>query len=138
MSSTSTAPNSAQAGAPDEADSAAFAALETAFGETLKDLLNDYVAMSDALCEALQVAAGCAHWQEAARLALKIGAAAADMGFRPITAAARAFADATYQHTSAHEMRNGAQMVVFEYERLRLALESRFPEFVAPGAYSVA
>jgi hypothetical protein len=35
-------------------------------------------------------------------------------------------------------MRNGAQMVVFEYERMRLALESRFPDFVAPRAYSVA
>lgn len=138
MSSRSTAPNSTEAGAPGEADSAAFAALETAFGDTLKDLLADYVTTSDALCEALQVAAGCAHWQEAARLALKIGAAAADMGFRPITIAARNFADATYQNTSAHGMRNGAQMVVFEYERLRLALGSRFPDFVAPGPYSVA
>ncbi len=138
MSSTSTVPNANAPGAPGEADSATFAALETAFGDTLKDLLNDYVATSDALCEALQTAAGCAHWQEAARLAIKIGAAAADMGFRPITAAARAFADATYQNTTAHGLRNGAQMVVFEYERLRLALESRFPEFVAPGAYSVA
>jgi hypothetical protein len=137
MTPTSTAPISVEPGSPGETDSAAFAALETAFGDTLKDLLADYVAMSDEACEALQIAAGCAHWQEAARLALKIGAAAGDMGFRPITIAARNFADATYQNTSAHGMRNGAQMVVFEYERLRLALQSRFPDFVAAGAYSV-
>lgn len=138
MTPTSTALTFVEPGSPGETDNAVFAALETAFGETLKDLLNDYVATSDALCEALQVSAGCAHWQEAARLALKIGAAAADLGFRPITIAARNFADATYQNTSAHGMRNGAQMVVFEYERMRLALASRFPDFVAPPAYSVA
>ncbi len=138
MTSTSTAPNTAASADPGEGDSAAFAALEASFGDALRDALNTYITTSDELCAALQVAAECAHWQEAARVALQLGAAAANMGFYPITTAARAFADATYQHTTAHRLRNAAQMAVFEYERLRLALGSRFPELVALGAYSVA
>lgn len=123
---------------PGDSDSALFAALEKTFGDTLKDALGVYITTSDELSEALQEAAACAHWQEAARLALKIGSAATEMGFAPVARAARAFTDATYAHSTAHGLRNGAQMVVFEYERLRLALEARFPELVAPGAYSVA
>lgn len=135
MASTSTSLTSA---APGDTDGVLFDALETTFGDALKSALNIYLATSDELCDGLQEAAACAHWQEAVRLALKIGEAADRMGFAPVMLAARAFADTAYDHATAHGMRNGAQMVVFEYERLRLALESRFPELVAPGAYSVA
>jgi hypothetical protein len=124
--------------APGAADEAMFAALETAFGDELKDVLTRYIETSDRISEALQDISACAHWQEAARLALQIGSAAADMGFRPITKAARAFADDAYKHTSSSELRNDAQTVVFEYERMRMALERRFPELVADGARSVA
>ncbi len=138
MTSTSTTADFPEPDSPGESDGAMFAALEKEYGETLKSALNIYLATSDELCDALQEAAACAHWQEAARLALKIGVAASNMGFEPVAHAARSFADAAYAHTTAHGLRNGAQMVVFEYERLRLALESAFPELVAPGAYSVA
>lgn len=138
MASTSEALKSDESGVPGATDAAAFAALETAFGEELKGVLNAYVTDCDAASEQLREATACAYWQESARLALHLGHAAADLGFRSIAKAARAFADAVYQDASAHQLRNGAQTLVFEYERQRLALEARYPEFVASETASVA
>jgi HPt (histidine-containing phosphotransfer) domain-containing protein len=136
MTSTSAKPEPADV--PGGTDDALFAALEMAHGERLKETLGRFVACCDAACDTLQDAAACAHWQEAVRLTHQIGDAANELGLEPIVAAARAFADAAYQQTTPHRLRNSAQMVVFEYERFRLALMARYPEFVAPGAYSIA
>ena len=138
MTSTSTTANTPVPDSPGQSDEVIFAALESAFGDKLSATLNDYFAVSDELCEELQDAAACAHWLEAARLASQIRIAAAELGFNTIAYAARVFADAAHTNASAHGLRNSAQTVVFEYERMRLALMARFPELVAPGAYSIA
>ncbi len=123
---------------PGETDAALFDALEATHGDGLGGTLQHFVSACDVLSEALQEAAACAHWQEAARLTLELGNAAQELGLEPIVAATRAFADAAYHQTSPHRLRNSAQTVVFEYERMRLALMAKYPEFVAPGAFSIA
>ncbi len=136
MTSTSTLP--APADHPGDTDAALFGALEATYGDGLGTTLQDFVARCDALSEAVQEAAADAHWQETARLTLQLGEAAQELGLEPIAAAARAFANAAYDQTSPHRLRNSAQTVVFEYERMRLALMAKYPEFVAPGAFSIA
>jgi hypothetical protein len=142
MTSTSTLEklpdNATETDAPGASDEAIFAALEATYGAELKSVLALYLENSDALCERLQEAMACAFWQEAVRVALKIGEEADAFGFHPIAAAARKLADATYHADSAHHLRNDGQMVVFEYERFRLALEQRFPNLVASVVGSVA
>ena len=135
---TSTAPLPVESEAPGASDEAVFAQLETAFGAELKDVLARYLESSDALCQRLQDASGCAYWQEAVRVALKIGHEADEMGFHRVAMAARSFADATYHADDAHTLRNDAQTVVFEYERFRLSLEMHFPDLVASTMDSVA
>lgn len=139
MTSTSATPKPLAPGtSPGASDDAIFAALETAFGDKLGPALNDYFTTADDLCEQLQDAAACAHWLEASRLAAQIRIGADGLGFSPIVYAARVFADTAHNNASAHGMRNAAQMVVFEYERMRLALLARFPDLVAPGGYFIA
>ena len=124
--------------APGASDNAVFAQLETAFGETLTGTLKRYLDSSNELCERLQDASACAHWQEAVRVAILIGEEADALGFHRVATAARSFADATYHADRPHQLRNGAQLVVFEYERFRLALEARFTGLVASEQRSVA
>lgn len=138
MTSTSTAAKSPIEDGPGQSDETIFAALELRFGDKLGPALNDYFAQSDELCELLQDAAACAHWMEAARLSAQMREGAAELGFTPVVYAARAFADTAHNQAPAHGLRNSAQMVVFEYERMRLALMARYPDLVAPGAYSIA
>lgn len=138
MTSTSTASNSPAPDGFGSSDEAVFAALEARFGDKLGAALNDYLKISDDLCEQLQDAAACAHWMEAARVSGRIREAADDMGFTHVVYAARAFADTAHNQAPAHGIRNSAQTVVFEYERMRLALMARYPDLVAPGAYSIA
>ena len=138
MTSTSAAQNPAETDAPGAADEAVFAHLESTYGAELKNVLTLYVENSDALCQHLQDAASCAYWQEAVRVALKIGHEADELGFHRVATAARGFADATYHADDAHALRNGTQMVVFEYERFRLALEMHFPDLIASDIASVA
>lgn len=136
MTSTSTLP--AEPDALYETDAAQFDALEAAVGEGLKETLQRFVTTCDELCERLETASACAHWQEAARVTLLIGEAAQELGLDSITKAAKAFADGAYHQMTPHRLRNAAQTLVFEYERLRLAMMARYPDFVAPGAYSIA
>lgn len=119
-------------------DAPVFARLETAFGAELQAILHGYLEISDRYCIRLQDAAACAHWQEAVRAALIIGEEADELGFHRVAKAAREFADATYSEDQPHALRNGAQMVVFEYERFRMALEMRFPEHIASSLAFVA
>ncbi len=139
MTSTSTAPTQLAPGtSPGSSDDAIFAALEIKFGDKLGAALNDYFSHTDELCELLQDAAACAHWMEAARLAAQIRIGAEALGFSPIIYAAHVFADTAHNNASAHGLRNAAQTVVFEYERMRLAVMARFPDAIAPGDYSIA
>lgn len=138
MTSTPARANRPDPEAPNAADAALFAMLETAFGSELPAVIARYIKNSDGLCTRLQLAAECAYWQEAVRTALKIGREADALGFRRVAKAARQFADDTYHSDSPHKLRNGAQAVVFEYERFRLALEAHFPGLVEKAADSVA
>ena len=116
-----------------------FALLETAFGDTLWEVLRAYIQIGGTACEKLQEAVSCAHWQEAVRQSLKIASKAADLDFRAVTHAARAFAASVYEgNTSGHVRRNAAQMVIFEFERSCLALESRYPGLAAADETSIA
>jgi len=127
MTSTSAAQIPAETDAPGASDEAVFAHLETTYAAELKTVLALYLENSDALCQRLQDAAACAYWQEAVRAALQIGHEADALGLHRVATAARGFADATYHADDAHALRNGAQTVVFEYERFRLALAMHFP-----------
>ena len=127
MPSTSATENLPETDAPGASDEAVFAGLDATFGAEMKNVLALYLENSDDLCRRLQDCAACAYRQEAVRDALKIGQEADALGFHRIARAARALADSTYHADSAHSLRNDAQMVVFEYERFRLALEMRFP-----------
>lgn len=139
MTSTSVLENTTpETDAPGATDEAVFAALEMTYGAELKPVLTLYLETSDALCERLQEAMACAFWQEAVRVALKIGQEADALGFHCVTRAARRLADGTYHADSAHHLRNDAQLVVFEYERFRLALGFRYPNLVASMVGSVA
>ena len=112
------------------AESRGFALLETAFGDTLWEILKAYIRGGDHACEKLQEATSCAHWLEAARQALKIASLAADLEFRVAANAARAFATAVYEKQNAHACRNAAQMAVLEFEKTKLLIESRYPGLV--------
>ncbi len=121
-----------------EAESRAFTLLETAFGDTLWAKLRAYIDQGEGHCEALQEATTCTHWQEAVRRALKIAALASDLDFRAVVQAARALSDAVYEHHTTHARRNAAQMMVLEFERSVLLLQSRYPGLVASYEASVA
>ena len=127
---------------PESAFSAAdlrnFAILETAFGDALWEVLRAYILIGETACEKLQEATTCAHWQEAVRLALKIASTAADLDLRAVADAGRAFAAAVYEDNTAHTRRNAAQMVVLEFEKSRMMLESRYPGLVETGGASIA
>lgn len=108
-----------------------FAALETAFGDTLWDILRSYLAAGERASEKMQEAVSCAHWQEAVRQAKILEAAAHDLDFRGLIEAVRAFAAGVYNaKASGHRLRNGAQMVIMEFERSQLLIQSRYPGLV--------
>ncbi|GAA0527097.1 hypothetical protein GCM10008941_03090 [Rhizomicrobium palustre] len=113
-----------------EAENRAFARLEEAFGDTLWAMLRHYIRAGETISEHLSEAVLCAHWQEAVRLALELGAAGAPFAFSEIDAAAKAFAASVYEGNTAHARRNAAQMVVFEFEKTTLMLQSRYPGLV--------
>lgn len=114
-----------------QAESGVFAALETAFGDTLWDVLRRYLALGGGAAQKLQEAAACAHWQEAVRQAKIIAALAHDLDFRGLMEAVGAFAAGVYDSkASAHSRRNGAQMVVMEFERSQLLIQTRYPGLV--------
>ncbi len=127
MPSTSVTENPPETDALGESEEAVFAGLEATYRADLKNVLTLYLENSDQLCQRLQDCAACAYWQEAVRVALKIGEEADALGFHRVAKAARTLADSTYHADSAHSLRSDAQIVVLEYERFRVALETRFP-----------
>jgi hypothetical protein len=112
-------------------DLAVIAALHASLGErALKDVLQMHFTRADELCEDLQAASRRGEWHKAAGMALQLAAKTAGLGFHAVTNAARSFALATQDDVDAHTLRNGAQLVVFEHERLRLAIIVEYPELL--------
>jgi HPt (histidine-containing phosphotransfer) domain-containing protein len=113
-------------------DTVAFAALEKSVGSTtLGEILKSHIDTAEQLCAALEAASDDANWQQAARLALDIAGSASGLGLLAMTAAARDFAAAARQGASAHTLRNDAQKIVVEHERVRIALANLYPDLVA-------
>ncbi|MDE2111576.1 MAG: HAMP domain-containing histidine kinase [Alphaproteobacteria bacterium] len=113
-------------------DAAAFSALEKSVGvATLVEILKSYIETTEQLCGALAIASDDANWQQAARLAQDIAGSASGLGLLAMTAAARGFAAAAREGASAHVLRNDAQTIVLEHERVRKALGNLYPDLVA-------
>lgn len=113
-------------------DAAAFALLEKSVGiKALLEILKSYIESAEQLCRALGQASDDANWQEAMRLAQDIAGSAGGLGLTAMTAAARGFAQAAREGASAHELRNTAQLIVWEHERVRRSLANLYPELVA-------
>jgi signal transduction histidine kinase/HPt (histidine-containing phosphotransfer) domain-containing protein len=113
-------------------DPAAFAALEKSVGiATLVEILKSYIESAEKLCHALGEASDDANWQEAVRLAQDIAGSAGGLGLTAMTAAARGFAQQARDGAPSHELRNTAQLIVWEHERVRRSLANLYPDLVA-------
>ena len=113
-------------------DPAAFAALEKSVGlTTLIEILKSYIDSAEQLCRALGEASDDANWQEAVRLAQDIAGSAGGLGLTAMTAAARGFAQAARDGAPPHELRNTAQFIVWEHERVLRSLANLYPDLAA-------
>jgi signal transduction histidine kinase/HPt (histidine-containing phosphotransfer) domain-containing protein len=131
----------ADAGAPKEEhrqetiaaiDAPAFAALEKSLGfSTLIEILQSYIKTAEELCAKLAQSSQDEDWEDAARIAQDIAGAAGGLGLAALTAAARGFTHKARDNQDAHELRNAAQMVVGEHERVRRALANLYPDLAA-------
>ena len=95
------------------------------------EILKSYIETTEQLCTALNAASGDDNWQQAGRLAQDIAGSASGLGLLAMTAAARSFANAAREGASAHSLRNSAQMIVVEHDRVRQVLENLYPDLVA-------
>lgn len=113
-------------------DADAFAALEKSVGvKTLLEILKSYIESAERLCQSLGEASDDANWQEAVRLAQDIAGSAGGLGLTAMTAAARGFAQAARDGAAPQELRNTAQLIVWEHERVRRSLANLYPDLVA-------
>ncbi len=113
-------------------DPEAFAALEKSVGiVTLVEILKSYIDSAEQLCRALGEASNDANWPEAMRLAQDIAGSAGSLGLTAMTAAARGFAQAARDGADPHDLRNTAQLIVWEHERVRRSLANLYPDLVA-------
>jgi HPt (histidine-containing phosphotransfer) domain-containing protein len=113
-------------------NAAEFAALEKSLGmTTLIEILKSYIETAEKLCAALGEASEGANWQEAARLAQDIAGSAGGLGLAAMTAAARGFTQQAREGANAQDLRNTAQIIAWEHERVRRALANLYPDLVA-------
>ena len=113
-------------------DPDAFAALEKSVGfQTLIEILKSYIGEAEKLCRALGEASDDANWQEATRLAQDIAGSAGALGLTAMTAAARGFTQQARDGAAGHELRNTAQLIVWEHDRVRRSLANLYPDLVA-------
>jgi len=113
-------------------DAAAFSALEKSVGvPTLVEILKSYIETAEKLCGALGVASANKDWEQAERIAQDIAGSASGLGLIAMTAAARGFAASARQGANAHVLRNDAQLIVWEHERVRQALANLYPDLAA-------
>ena len=95
------------------------------------DLVKVYLARANRHATALQAASTDARWADAAQLARALADNAAGLGFLVLEKTARAFAAIAERGGNAHGLRNEAQLLVLEHERLQLALQYLYPDLVA-------
>jgi signal transduction histidine kinase/HPt (histidine-containing phosphotransfer) domain-containing protein len=113
-------------------DAPAFAALEKSLGlSTLIEILQSYIKTAEDLCEKLAQSSQDEDWEDAARIAQDIAGAAGGLGLAALTAAARGFTHKARDSHNAHELRNAAQTIVGEHERVRKALANLYPDLAA-------
>jgi signal transduction histidine kinase/HPt (histidine-containing phosphotransfer) domain-containing protein len=113
-------------------DAPAFAALEKSLGlTTLIEILQSYIKTAEELCDKLAASSLEEDWEDAARIAQDIAGAAGGLGLAALTAAARGFTHKARDNKDAHELRNAAQMIVGEHERVRKALANLYPDLAA-------
>ncbi len=114
-------------------DAPAFAALEKSLGlTTLIEILQSYMTTAEELCAKLSAASEHENWDDAARVAQDIAGAAGGLGLAALTAAARGFTQrARDGDGSTGPLRDAADAVVGEHERVRKALANLYPDLAA-------
>ncbi|HEX3672898.1 MAG TPA: ATP-binding protein [Rhizomicrobium sp.] len=113
-------------------DAPAFAALEKSLGlTTLIEILQSYMKTAEELCARLSADSETENWEDAARVAQDIAGAAGGLGLAALTAAARGFTQKAREGDGAGPLRDAAQTIVGEHERVRNALANLYPDLAA-------
>jgi len=111
-------------------DAPAFAALEKSLGmTTLIEILQSYMKTAEELCTHLDRASEDENWDDAARVAQDIAGAAGGLGLAALTAAARGFTQKARDGDA--DLRDAAQSVVGEHQRVCRALAHLYPNLAA-------
>lgn len=113
-------------------DAPAFSALEKSLGlTTLLEILQSYMKTAEELCARLSNASESESWDDAARVAQDIAGAAGGLGLAALTAAARGFTQKARDGEDPGSLRNAAEAIVGEHERVRKALSNLYPDLAA-------
>jgi len=113
-------------------DAPAFAALEKSLGlATLIEILQSYMTTAEDLCRDLSSASGQEQWDDAARIAQDIAGAAGGLGLAALTQAARGFTQKAREGGSPENLREAADTVMDEHQRVCRALANLYPDLAA-------
>jgi HPt (histidine-containing phosphotransfer) domain-containing protein len=113
-------------------DAPAFAALEKSLGlATLIEILQSYMTTAEDLCRDLSSASGQEQWDDAARIAQDIAGAAGGLGLAALTQAARGFTQKAREGGSPDNLREAADTVMDEHQRVCRALSNLYPDLAA-------
>jgi len=113
-------------------DAPAFAALEKSLGlTTLIEILQSYMTTAEDLCRDLSSASGQEQWDDAARIAQDIAGAAGGLGLAALTQAARGFTQKAREGGSPENLREAADTVMDEHQRVCRALANLYPDLAA-------
>jgi signal transduction histidine kinase/HPt (histidine-containing phosphotransfer) domain-containing protein len=113
-------------------DAPAFAALEKSLGlTTLIEILQSYMTTAEDLCRDLSNASGQEQWDDAARIAQDIAGAAGGLGLAALTQAARGFTQKAREGSSPENLREAADTVMGEHQRVCRALANLYPDLAA-------
>jgi HPt (histidine-containing phosphotransfer) domain-containing protein len=113
-------------------DAPAFAALEKSLGlTTLIEILQSYMTTAEDLCRNLSDASGQEQWDDAARIAQDIAGAAGGLGLAALTQAARGFTQKAREGSTPENLREAADTVMGEHQRVCRALANLYPDLAA-------
>lgn len=113
-------------------DAPAFAALEKSLGlTTLIEILQSYMTTAEDLCRDLSNASGQEQWDDAARIAQDIAGAAGGLGLAALTQAARGFTQKAREGSTPENLREAADTVMGEHQRVCRALANLYPDLAA-------
>jgi signal transduction histidine kinase/HPt (histidine-containing phosphotransfer) domain-containing protein len=113
-------------------DAPAFAALEKSLGlATLIEILQSYMTTAEDLCRDLSSASGQEQWDDAARIAQDIAGAAGGLGLAALTQAARGFTQKAREGSTPENLREAADTVMGEHQRVCRALANLYPDLAA-------